>query len=176
MNGDVTVRDVMTREFVGASEGDGVVETVALMLEEGTDTAIVLRGTEPVGVLGERDVLQLLVDGDDPASTTVGEVMATEPVQVPPDHPVEAAADRLSGRTARPLVVWDGEIEGIVTARDLLAAATIEPAPAAAAEVATTTGATESYSTQSICEACGSLTRDLVDVSGQLLCPDCRDV
>ncbi len=29
---------------------------------------------------------------------------------------------------------------------------------------------------QGVCEACGSITSDLVEVNGQILCPDCRSV
>jgi hypothetical protein len=32
------------------------------------------------------------------------------------------------------------------------------------------------YSNRSICEACGTLSRELTNVNGQLLCTDCRDV
>ena len=36
MEGEVTVRDVMTREYVGVSESDTVLGAVRLMNEEGT--------------------------------------------------------------------------------------------------------------------------------------------
>lgn len=175
MNGDVLVRDVMTREFVGASEGDGILETVGLMLTEDAESAIVLRGSEPVGLLTQRDVLALLVDGGDPSATTVGEVMSDDPRRVEPETPIDTAATRLSGNQTRPLVVCEDDVVGLLTERDLLAAATIEPAPQSAPEVSAQTTA-GTYSSQSICEACGSLTRDLVDVNGQLLCTDCRDM
>ena len=51
MNENVTVREVMEREFVGVSESDGVLETSELLLREGSDLAVVLRGSEPVGVV-----------------------------------------------------------------------------------------------------------------------------
>jgi hypothetical protein len=31
-------------------------------------------------------------------------------------------------------------------------------------------------SDQSICQGCGALSPDLVEIDGQPLCPDCRDV
>lgn len=175
MNGDVTVSDVMTREFVGASESDGVLDTVALMLEERVDCAVVLRGADPVGLLGERDVLRLLVDGGDPAATAVADVMSPDPGRIDPEASVEAAAERLSTLDARRLIVWSDGVAGLLTERDLVAAATIEPAPEPMPDVASAAGG-GTYSSQSICETCGSLTRDLVDIHGQLLCPDCRDV
>lgn len=175
MNGNVTVSDVMTREFVGASEADEVLDTVALMLEERAECAVVLRGAEPVGLLAERDVLRLIVEGRDPATATVDEAMSPEPARIEPGASAAAAAERLSTLDARHLVVWNEGVDGLLTERDLVTAATIEPAPEATVDVApAAVGGT--YSSQSICETCGSLTRDLVDIHGQLLCPDCRDV
>ncbi|MFC6754826.1 CBS domain-containing protein, partial [Halorubrum tibetense] len=51
MRTDTTVRDVMHREFLGASESDALTEAAALLVEEVTDCAVVLRGGEAVGRL-----------------------------------------------------------------------------------------------------------------------------
>lgn len=180
MNGDVTVRDVVAPEYVGVSESDAVLETVRLLLEEGTATAVVLRGSDPVGLLTERDVLELLAGGGDPAETPVEAVMTPDPPSVGPDHTVAEAADLVSAVDVDRLLVLDGgEVLGVLTGADLLAAATIEPTDEPTRSVAATTAAgaaIEGYSTQSICETCGALTRELADVNGQLLCADCRDI
>jgi CBS domain-containing protein len=176
MNDALTVRDVLPREFVGVSESDPVLETVELLLEERVESAVVLRGSEPVGVLTERDVLSLLVEGSDPATTPVGEVMTPAPETIEDDATVAEAADRLSTANSRRLLVrHEDEVVGVLSEHDLLPATTLkgtaEPVVATAGD-----GGSEAYSTQSICEGCGALTRNLVDVSGQLLCADCRDV
>lgn len=184
MNGDVTVRDVIAREYVGVSEADGVLETVELLLAEGTDCAVVLRGSDPVGLLTQRNVLELLATGGDPATATVEEVMTAEPTVVGPDHTLAEAADILSAADTHRLLVLDGDdVVGILTEHDLLAAATIEPETSGLAEDSTVAEATAmtaensgGYSSQSICEGCGALTRELADVNGQLLCADCRDI
>ena len=85
MNVDVTVRDVMSHEFVGVNESDDVRGTVQLMLEEGVDCAVVLRGQEPVGVLTERDVLTLVAEDGSPEGTTVGELMGESGPTVAPE-------------------------------------------------------------------------------------------
>jgi CBS domain-containing protein len=181
MNGDVTVRDVMAREYVGVSESDPVLDTVALLLEEAEECAVVLRGSEPVGLFTERDVLELLVDGQDPDGTSVGEAMTPAPDTVSPDYTVSEAANIVSaGDARRLLVVEEGEVLGVLTEHDLLEAATIEQVSASAEPTETAVAVGESqgqeYSAQSICEACGALTRDLADVNGQLLCANCRDI
>lgn len=204
MNSELTVREIMDREFVGVSEPDGLVETVELLLEEDKETAVVLRGSEYVGVVTERDVLSLLVGDDDPADATVGDAMTERVPTVSPEESLSEAEDRLSTQSARRLVVTNGrEPLGVVTEEDLLAgrsyatertgAATSETGIGTEAETTTaaaeaTGGLAESsgqsfdeqtaqgFEDQGICEVCGSLTRDLASFNGQLLCAECRDM
>lgn len=184
MNGDVTVRDVVAREYVGVSEADGVLETVELLVAEEVGCAVVLRGSDPVGLLTQRDVLELLADGGDPSSATVESAMTPDPDVVGPDHTVAEAADILSAADAHRLLVLDGDdVVGVLSERDLLAAATIQPEASGLADeqaqtesAAAATASSDGYSSQSICEACGALTRELADVNGQLLCSGCRDI
>jgi len=191
MNVDVTVREMMDREYVGVSESDDLVDTVELLLREDAETAIVQRGSEHVGVLTERDVLATLVGGPDPEDATVGDAMTESVPTVAPDESLDAAADEMSTRSSRRLVVTDGsEPLGIITERDLLASRTYEhgtsktKTPERTAVVARAAGggaemeaaAGGSFEDQSICEGCGTLTGDLVSFNGQLLCPDCRNI
>ncbi|MFC6772289.1 CBS domain-containing protein, partial [Halorubrum pallidum] len=48
MRTDTTVRDVMHREFLGASEADSLAAAADLMVTEATDCLVVVRGGEPV--------------------------------------------------------------------------------------------------------------------------------
>lgn len=188
---DVTVREVMNREYVGVSESDDLVETVELLLREDAEMAVVQRGSDCVGVLTERDVLAALVEGPPPDESTVGDVM-TESVQtIPPDTTVEGAASEMSTRSAGRLVVTNGdEPLGIVTERDLLVSRDLRtgesPADATRREAVTAMetaapgveGDTteERFQDQSICERCGTLASDLASFNGQVLCPECRDL
>ena len=86
MNTEVSVREVMDREYVGATESDSLVDTVELLLREDAETAVVLRGSEPVGVLTERDVLAVLVDGPDPETATVGDALTESIPTVSPEN------------------------------------------------------------------------------------------
>jgi CBS domain-containing protein len=190
MNTAVTVREVMDREYVGVSESDDLVETVELLLRESADTAVVVRGSEPVGVVTERDVLAMLVEGPDPYDATVEEAMTETIPKIEPDASLDAAADRMSAREARRLVVTNGgEPLGVITEHDLLATRAPEPGdrqemPEASVDsgvgtamaVDAETEAEDTFQDQGICEVCGTLTRDLAAFNGQLLCPDCRDM
>lgn len=197
MNGDVSVQEMMDREYVGVSESDGVLETVELMLEEGAESVVVLRGSEPVGVMTERDALALVVEGD-PESATVAEAMTGDVPTIGPDAKLAEAADLMSTRATKRVLVSDGdEPVGVLSEHDVFVTSPFgsggraEPLPteraAAAGEagVAATgmddravdgAGSTGRMEDQAICEACGSLARDLTPFNGQLLCSDCRDI
>jgi len=195
MNQNVTVREVMEREFVGVSESDGVLETVELLLREEADLAVVLHGSEPVGAVTDRDVLGHLVDGSDPATATVEDVMTTSVPTISAEKTLPEARDRMSSWSTGWLVVSDGgEPDGVVTEHDILATSTLgteatarDPVAtdqemrqqAAAASATATEGqsaASDAFDDQGICEQCGSLARDLSSFNGQLLCADCRDI
>jgi CBS domain-containing protein len=180
----LSVKDLLSRDFVGVSESDSVLGAVELMREDGETGVVVLRGSEAVGVLSAADVLDVIAEGRDLAETPVSEVMRREPPTIPPEARVDEAASMLTRSGAEQVLVsaQDGVV-GVVSVRDL---ATIgwESGDRPEEIEVTTQGAdmvqgeridTE-YSNQSICEVCGSLSRDLVNVNGQLLCPDCRSM
>lgn len=191
MNTEATVREIMDREYLGVNESDELVETVELLLEEDKEAAVVLHGSEHVGVVTERDVLKLFVEGPDPREATVGDAMTDHVPTVSSEETVSAAADRLSTEPARRLIVTDGtEPIGIVTEEDLLAGQNY-PAEAsqppeegellstsveAESTLAATGTETEGFEEQGICEVCGTLSRDLASFNGQLLCAECRDM
>jgi len=190
MNSELTVREIMDREYLGVTESDALVETVELLLEEDKETAVVLRGSEHVGVVTERDILRTLVGGPEPSEATVGDVMSEAVPTVPPETTVAGAADQLSTQPARRLLVANGsEPKGVITQNDLLAGRSYsieqESTPAPSGEIlaeettgtagtATTSTADEGFEDQGICEVCGTLTRELTSFNGQLLCADCR--
>ncbi len=178
------VRDLLSRDFVGVSESDAVLGAAALMRKEGETAAVVLRGQDAAGIITASDVLDHLVDGGDIESTPVSDVMNREPPVVTPETTIEETTRHLVGTGISHVLVADGaEILGVLDARDLAAAkhtgqGESEPqgvTSAATAESRDTTSE-DRYSNQSICEGCGSFSQDLVNVDGQLLCPDCRTV
>lgn len=191
MNRDVTVQDVMDREYVGVSESDDLVDTVELLLRNDVDTAVVQRGSEYVGVLTHEDVLALLVEGPDVEEASVGDAMTESVPTVSPATALGAAADKMSTRESGRLLVTNGsEPLGVVSERDLLASQTFsEPTERRAQEAVTASVGTErereteeaageagGFEDQSICERCGTFASNLSSFNGQLLCADCRSI
>jgi len=180
---ELTLRDVMTREFVGVSESDTVYGVVRLLREEGVQSGVVLRGREPVGSISAVDVLDVLANGEDVETTTVEDTMRRDPPTLSPDATLgDVAGVMLAEDTDLVLVEETDELLGVITAQDLArytyrrTEAEERQPDVLEAETAANPANEEGYSSQSICEACGSLSRDLANVNGQLLCPDCREV
>lgn len=187
MRENITVHDIMGVEYVGVSEIDTVQAASELMLEEAVDSVVVLRGREPVGMLHSRDALSALVSGVKAAETPVSEVMSEPAPRVRTLADVDEAADIMFSESASALLVFnDREFVGILTEREVLAATSSRAiddgferdaddteliADGSAGEIET-----GEFSTQSICEVCGSLVRGLSNLNGQLVCADCRDI
>ena len=174
MSSAITVREIMTREFLGVSESDDLLETVELLLDEAADCAVVLRGRDPVGALDEQRKRIALVGETDPAAATVTDVMDDGVVRIASDASLAAAAGAMAREDADWLLVVEDEPVGVVSAYDVATASTIAPA-GEGGTVSTTSDPTPAYDTQGICEHCGTLTHDLVNVNGQSICTNCRE-
>lgn len=193
MQDGTTVQDVMHREFLGVSESDTLGDAAEIMLDEGADCLVVLRGGEPVGCLSPREALAAVLDGAEPGETTVDEVMAPPAPTIPADSRTAAAEELLVAEgSSRLIVTRDGEAVGVLTERDALAVGATHPVPGTepaaerdTAEVGTVEAASvgaegadvaTTEATQSICEVCGTLTAELAPSNGQMICPHCQEV
>ena len=89
----------------------------------GIGALVVLHGTTLVGVLSERDVVAHVAVGADVDHLTVGEVMQGDVVTTTGDTDVIDAARSMVVADVRHLPVQvDGRVEGMLSARDCLAA------------------------------------------------------
>ncbi len=76
------------------------------------------------GIVTERDLCQkVMAKGMDPASTSVGEIMTTNPDTLSPDDSASDALELMQTRKYRHLpVVQDGKCQAVVSVRDLYSA------------------------------------------------------
>ena len=178
---DLTVRDVMTREYIGVSESDTVQETASLLREDDQSAIAVLHGSAPVGMVLERQLLGAFLDGHDPEDTRIDSIMHPSPPAIRPHRSLGEAAALLADVPGDHLLVTEGdELLGVLSEGDLLTAlvTTLESDTSAdpltiPPEVASDT-TTSTLSDQSVCEICGEFKRGLQSIDGQLICADCR--
>jgi CBS domain-containing protein len=121
MDESTRVVDVMNRTFVGVSEGDHLQGTVTLMDEQDSGSAVVVRGSQPVGMVTERDVVAAAADEVDFEETPVEEVMSEPVVTIPASASLGEALQLLTQQQIRRLPVIEGEeVVGVLSSRDVL--------------------------------------------------------
>jgi len=116
-------------------------ETVAAAAERMRDNkvgsvVIVDHDSRAIGILTERDMIRLAAAGSDASTAKVSEWMTADPDTIAPDVEARAAFASLAERGYRHIPVAEGhKLVGIVSMRDLLRVAMIQPADAQAHEV-----------------------------------------
>lgn len=132
------VSEIMSRPVITARPDDTVAAAAARMRERKVGSVVVVDGPDAnraVGILTERDLVRSTARSA-PATDRVATWMTAEPFTVGPDEAVPDAFARLSEYGFRHIPVVDGaELVGVVSMRDLLKLAMIQPATALAHEV-----------------------------------------
>src|SRR5689334_15790502 len=125
-----TVGELMSTPVVTAEPAETVADASARMNEAGVGSVVVVDSTQrAVGILTERDLVRFAAAGEEARATKVSEWMTEDPATVGPDVPVGEAFAWLSDHGYRhiPVVDDDKSLLGIVSLRDLLKIAAIEP-------------------------------------------------
>lgn len=170
MDSLASVRNVMNQDYVGVSESDPL-RGVAQLINESTETAaVVLRGSDPLGVITSTDIVSVVADGKDIRELQAKNVM-TEYTTVRADQPVVNVLEHLREHAVL-LVMENTSVVGTIEHSDIVPVAsllggTTEP------DYPNTPNETTDFEPQGICERCGSLTQTLRELHGQIVCPDC---
>ena len=107
-----------------------VYDALALMAQHDVGALPVLQGGALVGIVSERDYARkVILQGRASRDTKVREVMTAEVVTVAPDATMQVCRQLMTERRIRHLpVVRDGELQGIVSIRDVVEATLAEQA------------------------------------------------
>src|ERR1700686_674516 len=117
------VYDLITKpDPRGADAQQFAFEVAQAMVERNIGAVPVLRDGLLVGIFSERDLMKrVVVEGRDPRTTRVGEVMTEDPLTVSPDESLETCMLLMRRHGFRHLPVCEGkELRGIVSLRDIL--------------------------------------------------------
>ena len=126
----------MSSPVVTATSSDTVAECAARMREANVGSVVVLDGGTPVGILTERDLVRVATEGRPATETTAAEWMTSPIDTVEPGQELGSAFETLSeGRYRHLPVVDEGGLVGIVSVRDLMRVARIQPVGIPAGEV-----------------------------------------
>ncbi len=105
-----------------AQADQNVMEVAQSMVERTIGAVPVLRNDKLVGIFSERDLMKrVVVEGRDPHTTRVGDVMTPNPFVVSPDQDEESCLLIMKQRGFRHLPICDGDrLVGLISLRDLL--------------------------------------------------------
>ena len=130
-----TVGEIMSRPPVTATPDESVATAAARMGEQRVGSVLVVDGDRPVGILTERDLVRLAAGGSD-GTEPVSKWMTPDPDSVAPDVEATTAFATLAEHGYRHIpVVDDGHLVGVVSMRDLMRIAQIQPADNLAHEI-----------------------------------------
>ena len=101
-----------------------VIEAITLMAAKGVGALLVMRGTELIGVVSERDYARnVVLKGRSSSSTLVSEIMESGMITVLLDDSVDHCMRLCTNRRLRYLpVLDDGETVGVLSLGDLVKA------------------------------------------------------
>jgi CBS domain-containing protein len=118
----VKVRDAMTRNVLTITPGRSLRDAATFLTEHNVGAVVINDPEEPgPGIFTERDLVRSLGSGEDPDRETVRDHLTANAAFADADWGLEEAADAMAAGGFRHLVVvHDGEVEGIISMRDIM--------------------------------------------------------
>ncbi len=117
------VRDIMKREVVVVTPDISVREASKIMSKYDIGSLIVVEDDNPVGILTERDILNLVARDENLDEIKVGKVMSRNIITIEADKKIDDAVDLMLKHKIKRLPVKEGnKIVGIVTTSDIIVA------------------------------------------------------
>ena len=116
------VNELIAGDVVSTEPGASIADAAKLMMSHETGSLAVIDDGELVGIVTERDVMEVVAEDGDPFSTTVDEVMTPNPDALEPDAEVAYAADWVLAAGYRHLPIKDdsGRLIGMLSIKDIL--------------------------------------------------------
>lgn len=130
------VRDGMSPTILTVGPGHTVRAAASLMAERNVGAAVVQDPDAPgPGIITERDVLKCIGAGQDPDAERVADHLTSNPLFATPDWSLEEAAAAMSRGGFRHLIVVEGgEVQGVISVRDIIRCWTQDGATSVVAE------------------------------------------
>jgi len=116
------VRNGMSGVVLTVNPGHSLRDAARAMAERKVGAAVVMDPDAPgPGIVTERDILESVAKGQDPNSERVADHLSANLTFASPEWSLERAAEAMVRGSFRHLVVVDGgEIEGILSMRDIV--------------------------------------------------------
>jgi CBS domain-containing protein len=116
--------ELKTPDVHAVDPDDAVIDAIRLMAEKGIGAVLVMRQSQLLGILSERDYARKIVlQGRSSATTPVRDIMTAEVIAVSPGDSVDFCMRLVTEKRIRHLPVRDGdEVVGVISIGDLVKA------------------------------------------------------
>ena len=179
MGGEVIVKEAMKTNIVMVEPKTTVLDTAILMKKRKIGNVIIVENDQPLGILTESDIIKKVVaEGKNPQEIIVRNIMTTPLIVIDPYASLEKAMETMGKCNIRRLPVTEKDkLIGIITQKDI---SRISPIlHEISREWYDITVRDETHYKKQVfsgkCEDCGTLSANLKNVDGRLLCDDCID-
>lgn len=119
----MTVYACCRTDVITVTPETSLLAVASLMEEESVGSVVVVEEAKPVGIVTDRDLaLRAFVSGMDPETTSVREIMTTDPIVLEGGMGLFEAMEFMRGRGVRrmPVVDENGMLRGIITVDDII--------------------------------------------------------
>ncbi len=176
---EVIVKEAMKTNLAIVKPDTTVFDAAKIMKKRKIGNVIVVKNNQPVGILTESDILKKVVaETKKPEETSVAEVMSTPVMIADPYISLEEAMKIMGKCNVRRLPVTENDkLIGIITQRDIsIISPILHEISREWYDIKTRD---ETYYKKQIfsgkCEDCGTLSANLKNIDGRILCEDCID-
>ena len=179
MSKEIIVKEAMKTNLAIVNPDISILESAKIMKKRKIGNVLVTKGELLVGILTESDIIKKVVsEGKKPEDVKVSEVMSTPVIVIDPYVNLEEAMKTMGKCNVRRLpVIEDDELIGIITQKDISRLSPI--LHEISREWYDITVRDETFYKKQVfsgkCEDCGTLSTNLKNVDGRLLCDDCAD-
>lgn len=113
--------DAVRRSGIGITREQTAHDAASIMEHTGVGALVVLDGTEPVGIVTDRDLVRRVLAHDQPSDARVDSVMTSPVITIGADADLHAAYGLFRTHGVRRLaVIREGKFVGMLTVDDLL--------------------------------------------------------
>jgi CBS domain-containing protein len=178
---DILVEEIMTKSPRTGNPEMTVKDAAVLMRDEKVGSLIIVENDIPIGIVTERDFVNKIVsENRSPSKTKVKEIMTSPLITTTAKESLSDATKRMSTMHVRRLPVVKGDkLVGVLTENDVLR---ISPSLIELTREWSRVNRggigreKEPQVFTGYCENCGQFSIDLRVNSGELRCPECRDL
>ena len=118
----IRAKDIMSRKIMTVTEDANIRHVMKLLSENRvTGLPVVSEDMSLLGIVTEKDILEVLLYGKDIISKTAGDLMATDIVSFEEDEDLMTVFRTLvEGNFRRVPILLDGKLTGIISRRDII--------------------------------------------------------